>query len=304
MTPAPVKRILSIDGGGVRGVIPITTLVALERQIGRPVRECFDYLAGTSTGGLIAATLAAGIPAQSVLDIYTQRSREIFTPSGFIAKPKRLLCGYMYNPANIRKVLESELGAAASWSLNHSPIRLLLTAKGIDGHPWYFVRDNPHNSRKTGKLGLVDCAVAGASAPTYFSPWSIAIDGTPTPMVDGSVGVTGDPVYQACVEAFYYDHGFTPANTRVFSLGTGYFPPGNNIPRLFPGWLNWTVNALLDASQEQQPELVRRHFPGILQRYDWQLPKAIDLADTSSIPALVAVGRQAALGMNWKSILG
>jgi hypothetical protein len=90
----------------------------------------------------------------------------------------------------------------------------------------------------------------------------------------------------------------------VISLGTGYFPPGNKIPRLFAGWLNWAVAALLDASEEQQPELVERHFPGILQRYDWQLPAAIDIADTRSIPALAAVGQQAALGMDWKSILG
>ena len=47
-----------------------------------------------------------------------------------------------------------EFGAAAGWTLNDSPVRLLITSKGIDTHPWYFVRDNPKNSRKTGKLGV------------------------------------------------------------------------------------------------------------------------------------------------------
>jgi hypothetical protein len=60
---------------------------------------------------------------------------------------------------------------------------------------------------------------------------------------------------------------------------------------------------LLDAPEEQQTELVERHFPGILQRFDWQLPNAIDMADTSSIPKLVKVGQQAAAGMDWKQIL-
>jgi len=122
--------------------------------------------------------------------------------------------------------------------------------------------------------------------------------------VDGGVGVTGDPVYQACVEAFYYDEGFTPADTRVISLGTGFFPRGTAVPRGLPGWLGWTVDALLEAPQEQQPELVKRHFPGVLERYNWQLPSNIDMADTSAIPTLSAIGQQAALGMDWKTILG
>jgi patatin-like phospholipase/acyl hydrolase len=297
-----MKRILSIDGGGIRGIIPASTLVALERQLGKPVRDCFDFIAGTSTGALIAAGIAAGVSAQRVLDIYTQRSGEIITPPKVLADAKRLVEGYMYDSANIRKVLASEVGAAADWSLNDCPVRLLITAKGIDTHPWYFVRDNPQNSGKTGKLGLVDCAVASAAAPTYFSPWTIKIDGEDTVLVDGGVGVTGNPVYQACVEAFFYDD-FKAEDTRVVSLGTGFFPPGNKTPSGLLGWLEWTIGALIDAPQDQQPELVNRHFPGIMKRFDWQLPHAIDLADTSSIPTLIDVGRQAAEGMDWQSIL-
>jgi patatin-like phospholipase/acyl hydrolase len=297
-----MKWILSIDGGGIRGIIPASTLVALEQQLGKPAREVFNYLAGTSTGALIAAALAAGLPAIRILEIYTHRSKEIFTPPKPVADAKQLVDGFMYDPANIRKVLESEFGAAADWTLNDSPVRLLLTAKGIDTHPWYFVRDNPRNAGTTGTLGLVDCAVASASAPTYFSPWTINIEGQPTVLVDGGAGVTGNPVYQACVEALYYDD-FTAADTRVVSLGTGFFPPGNKVPKGILGWLEWTVGALLDAPAEQQTELVNRHFPGILQRFDWQLPQAIDMADTDSIPELIKIGQQAAAEMDWKQIL-
>ncbi len=298
-----MKRILSIDGGGIRGIIPASTLVALEQQIGKPARECFDFVAGTSTGALISAALAAGVPATRILEIYTQRADEIFTPAKIFADAKRILEGFMYDPANIRKVLVSEFGAAAHWTLNDSPVRVLLTAKGIDTHPWYFVRDNPKNSQKTGRLSLVDCAVASASAPTYFSPWTMSIDGQPTVLVDGGAGVTGNPVYQACVEAFYYDE-FTAADTRVVSLGTGFYPPGNKTPHGLLGWLEWTVGALLDAPEEQQTELVNRHFPGILQRIDWKLPHAIDMADTGNIGTLVEVGKKAADGMDWRAILG
>jgi hypothetical protein len=68
-------------------------------------------------------------------------------------------------------------------------------------------------------------------------------------------------------------------------------------------WLQWTVNALLDAPEDQQTELVDRHFPGLMRRFDWKLPRAIDLADTSSITDLVQIGRTAADGMDWNSIL-
>lgn len=299
----PVKKILSIDGGGIRGIIPAATLVALEQQLGKPVRECFDFLAGTSTGALIAAAAAAGVPATRILNIYVERAHEIFTPPKVIADAERLVVGYMYDPHNIRKVLASEFGAAAEWTLNDSPVRVLLTAKGIDTHPWYCVRDNPKNAGTTGKLGLIDCAVASAAAPTYFHPWTVNVAGVPTVMVDGGVGVTGNPVYQACVEAFYYDD-FTPEDTRVVSLGTGYFPIANKTPCGLLGWLNWTVTALLDAPEGQQTELVNRHFPqGMLKRFDWKLPHAIDMADTGSIPDLVKVGQSAAAQMDWAAIL-
>jgi patatin-like phospholipase/acyl hydrolase len=297
-----MHRILSIDGGGIRGIIPATVLVALERQLGKPIRDCFDFLAGTSTGALIAAAAAAGVPAERILQIYIKRAGEIFTPPKPVADVRRLAWGHMYDPANLRKVLANEFGAASAWTMNDSPVRLLLTAKGMNTHPWYFVRDHAKNSRMTGKLPLVDCAVASAAAPTYFSPWTVSLGGALLPMVDGGVGVTGNPVYQACVEAFYYDE-FTPEDTRVFSLGTGYFPHNGQVPSGLLGWLEWTVGALLDAPEEQQTQIVNRHFPGILKRFEWKLPRRIDLADAAGVPDLIAFANQVTAALDWPTIL-
>jgi len=295
-----VRRILSIDGGGIRGIIPACTLVALEKATGRLTRDSFEFAAGTSTGALIAAAVAVGLPATQILKVYTDRSKEIFTPGPPFSSMKRLIKGYMYDPANIQKVISSEFGAAANWTLNNSPIRLLITARGVDHHEWYFVRDNPNNRQTTGKLGLVDCAVASAAAPTYFGPWTVPGIGV---CVDGGVGVTGNPVYQACVEAFAYDD-FAPADTRVISLGTGTYKPDGATPSGLLGWLKWTIGALLDAPEEQQPQLVERQWPGVMKRFDWELPNEIDMADTDSIDTLVGIGQKAAAGMDWNSILG
>ena len=73
-----MKTILSIDGGGVRGIVPLVCLAALEEREGRACREVFDMVAGTSTSAVIAAGISLGITAQELLDMYRQLAREAF----------------------------------------------------------------------------------------------------------------------------------------------------------------------------------------------------------------------------------
>ena len=186
-----MRRILAIDGGGIRGIIPAAVLVALEQQTGKPIRESFDFVAGTSTGALIAAAACAGVSASRMLDIYRGDASQIFTPPQPIAEAERLIVGYSYNPDHIRDVLVSEFGPMANATLNDSPIRILITATAIDSHPWYFVQDNPKNARTAGSLRIVDCAVASSSAPTYFKPWRMHVNGKQITLLDGGGDVTG-----------------------------------------------------------------------------------------------------------------
>ncbi len=146
-------------------------LAKLEADTGKLARETFSFVAGTSTGALLAAAVAAGIPAARLIEIYVTRGREIFSPRSPWNAIKRAATGSMYSTRTLSRVLTEEFGAAAKWRLNDSPIDLLITAKGMDGKPWYFVKDKAANSGVTGNLGLVDCATASAAAPTYFQPW-------------------------------------------------------------------------------------------------------------------------------------
>ena len=82
--------------------------------------------------------------------------------------------------------------------------------------PWYFVRDNPNNSGCTGRLGLVDCTMVRAAHRAFFNHGqSPSLQSRPSsanvlaPWVDGGVGVTGNPVYQACIEVFRNIHPIT-----------------------------------------------------------------------------------------------
>jgi patatin-like phospholipase/acyl hydrolase len=275
----------------------------LEKQLGGVARDHIQYCAGTSTGALLTAGIAAGVPAQDLLSVYTERSREIFTPAGLIGQAKRVLKGFMYDPRNLRDVLASILGPAAAWTINDCPIRVMISATTANGHNWFFVRDHTNNARTTGSVRLIDAAVASACAPTYFDCWRIdGIMGRTLCLFDGGVGGTANPVYQASVEAFLHDD-FQPASTKIVSLGTGHFPASNDPPHGLLQTIGWATSALIDTSEDWVDQAVNLQWPGVMQSYNPLLPSAIDEADLSAIPALLAVGREMAAGMDWSVIL-
>ena len=300
-----MKYLLSLDGGGVRGSLSAAVLVEMEKQLGKPIREVFSFIAGTSTGALQATALAAGVPATEILKVYTERASEIF-PHGLRGTDVGMLAtGYRFDPTNISRVMKETLGPHAGWTLNDSPVRLLLTAWSVGKHPWYFVQDRPKNSGKTGALSIIDCCTASASAPTYFSPWYVApLAGTLVGWCfDGGVGVVANPAYQMIVEATEFDD-FGPNDMRVISLGTGFYPSSDvNPPHGFYETLSFTVDSLLTEPSSQQTEIVNRHYPGMMQRFNWMLPQKIDMADFSAISALAILGQQVGEKEDWKAVL-
>ena len=179
-----MRNILTIKGGGIRGIIPTCCLMKLEQQLGGLVRDHIDYCAGTSTGALLTAAVAAGVPARQILTVYTDRSKEIFTPTGVAADGKRVLVGYMYDPKNLYNVLESVLGAAATWTINDSPIGVMISATAMDGHNWFFVKDHPKNNQTTGSLKLLDAAVASACDAVVFVAAGLPTLLKPAPRLD------------------------------------------------------------------------------------------------------------------------
>ena len=293
-----MKRILSIRGGGIRGIIPCCALVKLEQQLGGLTRDHIDMVAGTSTGALLAAAVAAGIPAAELLKVYTERSKEVFTPTGIIGKAKQVARGWIYDPANLHKVLVSVFGKSANLTINECPIDVMIPATSMDGHNWFFVRDNRKNASTTGNWPLLDVATASASAPTYFAPWKIGTE----EFFDGGAGGNANPVYQAAVEAFYYDD-FVPAETRIVTLGTGFYPAPSKAPSGLLSTVAWVIDSLLDNGEDDADATVDRHWPEIRQGFNVQMPRDIDMADISAIPQLVQLGQQMAAGIDWTKTL-
>lgn len=96
-------RILSIDGGGIRGIIPAKGLALLECELSKrkmPANICdyFDLICGTSTGAILAIGLALGISAQKMLDLYLKHAKEIFPHQNILKQGFKILC--KYNPQN------------------------------------------------------------------------------------------------------------------------------------------------------------------------------------------------------------
>ena len=176
--------------------------------------------------------------------------------------------------------------------------------------PWYFVKDQPGNLGRTGKLPLMDCVTASAVAPTFFEPWTVPEQNPPPgerpvgTLTDGSIGVAGNPCYQTCVEAFEYTSGkYVPSESILVSLGTGRHAPVSR-PTWLPSWLTWILSELLDSAGEQQTDLVRRHYPQIaFYRLDPALPESIGPDALNDIPRLHEIGQRFARTIDWAGIL-
>jgi predicted acylesterase/phospholipase RssA len=208
----------------------------------------------------------------------------------------------MYDTRTLHRVIREELGESArDWRLNDAPIDLLITAKRLaDGMPWYFVRDNPANSCRAGDFPLADAATASAAAPTYLPPWTVGGIGE---LIDGGTGVAGNPVYQACVEAFEYTDAYRPAETLVVSLGTGRLLRRDRPGWIWP-WLGWLLSELLRSPGEQQTELVHRHYrEAPFYRLDVELDREIGLDAVNRIGELRALGERLADDVDWPAIL-
>lgn len=291
---------LSIPGGGVRGALTVRPLLRLEKQTGKLCREIFSGVAGTSTGSLLAACIAAGVPMTKVAEMYHDKASDIFNHGRSVGDALLLERGYKYDIGNLHEVATETLGAAAALSLNAFPITTLITAKGVNGHQWYFTKDNPLNAGKTGKLKLIDCCVASSAAPTYFEPWTVPGIGL---CVDGGVGVSGNPVYEFAYELFRYN-AYLPEGSVMVSIGTGKSPAPAPPTSCVLSEIAWIIGELLGAPEALAPKLVRRHFPTLnFQSFDIPLTAPIEMDQASNVPALEAFGEKLADQMDWGKIL-
>ena len=205
-----------MDGGGIRGIFPAAILAFVEREYldGQSVGQYFDLIAGTSTGGILALGLGAGLSARDMLDMYLDEGYRVF-PSrkkGLWGQAKRWVSA-QYDRAPLDELLEKRLGDK---TLRDSKYRLLVpSTEGRNGEIWVF--KTPHHPDYTidGDARMNSVAAATSAAPTYFTPF---VEQGYT-FLDGGIWAN-NPTMTALVEALSC---FTlgTENVRILSIGCG-----------------------------------------------------------------------------------
>jgi patatin-like phospholipase/acyl hydrolase len=218
-------RILGIDGGGIRGVIPAAVLARIEERTGEPVARLFDLVAGTSTGGILALGLAkpgaAGRPAYTaaeMLSLYEKEGRRIFhSTAAWRVRALGGLAEEKYRSDGIESVLEEYFGEAR---LKDSLTDVLITSYETERRIPFFFKSRNSRARPDYDFPMKDVARATSAAPTYFEPFRLGA-GSPHDyysLIDGGV-YANNPAMCGYVEAkATYPEG---SDFLVVSLGTG-----------------------------------------------------------------------------------
>jgi patatin-like phospholipase/acyl hydrolase len=187
-------KVLCIDGGGIRGLIPALVLAEIERRTGRRIADMLDFIAGTSTGGLLACGLTRPGPdgrplytADELADIYVLEGPKIFHRD--LLKRITSVGGWIderYDDDGLNDALERYLGDAR---LSDALTDVFVTAYDIHDRFAFFFRSARARTDPTYDFTMVRTARATSAAPSYFEPAEVTdLAGTRTyPLVDGGV---------------------------------------------------------------------------------------------------------------------
>ncbi|WP_204105875.1 MULTISPECIES: patatin-like phospholipase family protein [Spirulina sp. CCY15215] len=227
-----VYRILSLDGGGMRGILSAKLLSLIEREIniltGQTLQEYFQFVAGTSTGSILAAGVAIGKTGEQLVQLYREQGRRIFPywgGKGYFF-PQRIpliiqsgLSAPKFSHAGLQKVLQEALGSAtlAEIHQNSKAPKLLIPAYDTFSRTPIFFK-TWRNQEWYKDIEIWEACVCSASAPTFFPAYPLNYRGITYSMVDGGVGANNPA---ACAIASAINLGNKLEDICILSIGTG-----------------------------------------------------------------------------------
>jgi len=289
---------LSIDGGGIRGLIPAMILERLEAETGKTIPELFDVVAGTSTGGILALALSLRDEKQpdrpkfragDIVKLYKEEGSKIFAKSKFWATLDALVGGLpgvseighrlglprdadvhdlfspKYGEKGRRDVLRARFGDAL---LKDALTRVFITSYETEQRiPVFFVSrasdelDEEYGEAICGEVSMLDAALATSAAPTYFPPHQVAMPHRPYSLVDGGV-FANNPTGLART----FMRGKSSDSDFIVSLGTGSM----QVPYPFDeikGWgaIRW-ASPILKMTFDGQTEAVALGLRHVVER--------------------------------------
>ena len=212
-------KVLSIDGGGIRGIIPSIILAELQKRLGKNLWEVFDLIAGTSTGGIIALGIGTrgnnGQPytPDELLNLYVENGPAIFKKN--IITTEREILFPKYSPDGLEKIL-AEFFQATEFKTAITP--LLISSYDLQSQLPFFFKSHRIASDPNHNWNVTSIARATSAAPTYFPPLHLVRGSEDYALVDGGVFVN-NPSLAAYAEARSLYPEF--AQLVVVSVGTG-----------------------------------------------------------------------------------
>jgi hypothetical protein len=278
----PPYKLLALDGGGIRGLITIEVLAEIERvlqqRLGRGddfvLADYFDYVAGTSTGGVIATCIALGLRLDEIRSFYFDSAELMFEKASIL---KRLNYKFEDEPIaqKLRTVFKEKTGEEVT-RLGSSSLRTLLMIvlrNASTDSPWP-LSNNPQAKYNCPQdrpgcnlsLPLWQVVRASTAAPTYFPPEQISVGTNRFVFVDGGITTFNNPAFQLFLMATVEPYNLSwrprrPEDMLLVSIGTGTSPEANGA--LDPDRMNLLFNAstvpsaLMFAALNEQDVLCR-----------------------------------------------
>jgi uncharacterized protein len=249
---AKVIKVLSIDGGGIRGIIPAIILTELQKRLGKDLTSVFDLIAGTSTGGIIAVGIGAGCKngkpyaPQELVDLYVQNGAQIFQKNFFT--PISQLFGPKYSAGPLENILAKFFGET---DLASAFTPLLVSSYDLQSQLPFFFKSHKIDAKPEYNWKIREVARATSAAPTFFPPHYLKSGNSSFALVDGGVFVN-NPSMAAYVEA----RTLYPEASRIIvvSVGTGdrndsiSYDQAKNWGLL--GWARQIAPVLMDSVSE------------------------------------------------------
>ncbi|TAE75358.1 MAG: patatin [Bacteroidetes bacterium] len=251
-----MKKILCIDGGGIRGIIPAVILTEIERLTHKNISQLFDLIAGTSTGGILALGLVKpddvdatkpAFRAEKLLEMYLKEGRKIFPPYAFSKIAN--LTEEKYSAKGIEQVLMDYFGDA---SLSDALIDTMITAYEIEKRENIIFKSKSAKADKEKDFYMRDVARGTSAAPTFFEPAQIkSVKGKRLlHVVDGGL-FANNPSMCAYIEYAKKNYEMEEDGCLLASIGTGdVFKPYLYKNAVDWGLIHWakpTIDMMFDG---------------------------------------------------------
>ncbi len=275
LAPRLTRKLLALDGGGIRGMMTIEILAKMEAILQRRLRcddtfvlaDYFDYIAGTSTGAIIATCLSLGMRVDDIRNFYIDSGPAMFNRAGLLRK-----LHFKFEDEPLAKKLKQVVGATTKFGSNRLRTLLMMVLRNATtDSPWplsnnpgakYCASDRPDCNLS---IPLWQLVRASTAAPTYFPPETIDIGNQRFVFVDGGITMYNNPAFQlflmATVEPYNLCWPVGRDKMLLVSIGTGTAPDANK--DLQPGEMNLLYNAssipsaLMFAALNEQDFLCR-----------------------------------------------